>query len=261
MKKIAFTLILIVVMVSSLALFACDKEPNTTPTAPEFSKTYSITYELNGGTNTSGNPTSFTASTETIKFENPTYMVNGLEAFHFMGWYDNAEFQGKKITELAKGSINDRKYYAKWKAVDYTLTYETNGGINAMENPESYNYTTATFDLGTPIKSGYKFLGWYTDAEFETIPVVTIAEGSVGAYELFARWGMLYAITYELDGGTLDNAIVEYCAEETPTGLPTPTKDGYEFDGWYVSSTFNGEALTEIPEGAVGNLTFYAKWN
>lgn len=261
MKKVAFTFILIVVLASTLALYACDKEPNTTPSIPEFSKTYTIEYELNGGENSALNPTTFTAGTDTIVFENPTYIVNGLPAFNFMGWYDNAEFKGKKVTALEKGSINNRKYYAKWKAVDYTLTYDTNGGINNMDNPDRYNYTTETFDLGAPMKSGYKFLGWYEDANFETTPIVTIQQGSVGEHSVYARWGMLYAINYELDGGVCEDVIIEYCTEEAPLALPIPTKEGMEFAGWYTNSEFSGEAVTEIVAGSVGNLTFYAKWN
>ena len=71
--------------------------------------TYTITYNLDGGTNAESNPTSYTVETDTITLANATR--NG---YAFLGWYDE---NGDKITQITKKSIGDITLYAKWKTL------------------------------------------------------------------------------------------------------------------------------------------------
>ena len=69
-----------------------------------------------------------------------------------------------------------------------------------------------------------------------------------------------YTITYNLDGGTLgEDAVTSYNVETETFNLPTPTKTGYNFEGWYEDSNFNGEPVTQVVIGTRGNKTYYAK--
>ena len=70
---------------------------------------YTITYHLNGGTNNTSNPTSYTVETETITLQDPTK-----EGFLFAGWYTNSTFSGTAVTSITKGSTGDKNLYAKW---------------------------------------------------------------------------------------------------------------------------------------------------
>lgn len=70
---------------------------------------YTISYELNGGTNFAGAPAKYNIETETIKLGTPTKTD-----FIFGGWYDNADCNGSPITEIAKGSTGNKTLYAKW---------------------------------------------------------------------------------------------------------------------------------------------------
>lgn len=70
---------------------------------------YTITYHLNGGTNNTSNPASYTVETETITLQDPTK-----EGFLFAGWYTNSTFSGTAVTSITKGSTGDKKLYAKW---------------------------------------------------------------------------------------------------------------------------------------------------
>ena len=84
---------------------------NPSPSTPETPKTYTITYELDGGTNAESNPSSYTSETETITLLNPS---RG-EYFDFGGWYTDSEFSdSSKKTEIAKGSTGNITLYAKW---------------------------------------------------------------------------------------------------------------------------------------------------
>ena len=72
--------------------------------------------------------------------------------------------------------------------------------------------------------------------------------------------GETYTITFETNGGVLANAPTEYDGSAKIT-LPTPSKEGETFGGWYDNAGLNGNAITEIAKGSTGNKTFYAKWN
>ena len=78
---------------------------------------------------------------------------------------------------------------------------------------------------------------------------------------MYAKWndGNLYTVSFNVNGGNseIEHITVQYGKEYT---LPTPTKDGYTFGGWYTTEDFTGSAVTEIPKGSQGNKVFYAKW-
>ena len=70
-----------------------------------------------------------------------------------------------------------------------------------------------------------------------------------------------YHIRYKLNGGVNTNTAPEnYTIASDTVTLPTPTRDGRTFVGWYDNETFRGEKITEIPAGSVGDKTYFAKW-
>ena len=217
---------------------------------------YTITYELNGGTNAPENPASYNVETETITLKDPAK-----PGYTFAGWYMAEDFTGNAVTEITQGSTGKLTLYAKWVIEgNYTITYELDGGTNAPENPASYNVETGTIILKAPVKPGYTFEGWYKDGEFAT-KVTEITQGSTGDITLYAKWELVsYTITYELDGGT--NAPENPAGYNVETGTITikaPTKDKYDFKGWYKDGEFTTQ-VTEITQGTTGNITLYAKW-
>ena len=70
----------------------------------------------------------------------------------------------------------------------YTITYNLNSGTNATGNPTTYTANTETFTLADPSKEGYVFLGWFSDAEFNTPATTTITKGSTGNLTFWAKW-------------------------------------------------------------------------
>lgn len=70
-----------------------------------------------------------------------------------------------------------------------------------------------------------------------------------------------YTITYNLNGGTLDGTEkTSYTQFDEDYTLPTPTKTGYVFAGWYGASDFSGLPTVVLGAGSVGNKEYYAKW-
>lgn len=70
---------------------------------------YTITYNLNGGNNDHGNPSSYTINTPTISLGSPTQT-----GYNFGGWYDNENFTGTAITEITQGSTGNKEFWVKW---------------------------------------------------------------------------------------------------------------------------------------------------
>ncbi len=138
---------------------------------------YTITYDLGGGTNNSGNPASYTIESATITLSDPTKT-----GYTFNGWTDD---NSNQITSIPTGSTGNKTFYAQWSPIEYTITYELNGGTNNSANPVKYTIESETIILNTPTKQGYIFDGWIDDND-NTITEITT--GSAGDIILTARW-------------------------------------------------------------------------
>ena len=120
------------------------------------------------------------------------------------------------------------------KKNDVTFSFQVDGGVEISNVVKKKG---EEFTLPIPEKEGYQFEGWYTSADFQGQPVTSVvAEGNVTYY---AKWSQLYAITLDLNGGTLATTTV-YAKEGANVYEAVkdciPTKSGLTFGGW-----FNGE--------------------
>ena len=142
----------------------------------------------------------------------------------------------------------------------YTVTYETAGGGEYPAQTFSAHYKEAVvLPSDDPVKDGYLFGGWYNGQTAWTGTSEEVAALS-GNTTITAAWtAEEYDITYNANGGTGAEDGTYTIESETIT-LPTPTKTGYTFGGWYEDKTLTGSAVTEIAAGTVGDKTFYAKW-
>lgn len=217
---------------------------------------YTITYQPYGGEILNGETDEYTDKDEVVL---PT---PNRPHYEFMGWYDNANFEGKKIERIDLGSAGDKIYYAKWKGVQYVLRYDLCGGINNADNVNSgdeYVYTVedGSIVLKDATKRGYRFSGWKDELGQK---VCEIDEENSGNYTLTAQWeAVKYAIRYELNGGTNDSLNPsEYTVEDGEIELNGAVRDKYIFDGWYDVET-DGR-ITSIRCADCKEITLYAVW-
>lgn len=110
------------------------------------------------------------------------------------GWYNSSDCNvalGGWDTTNPKVFTLDNNYtvYVKFKLIDYTITYNLDGGSNHVSNPATYTYETAAITLGEPTKDGYNFGGWWTTSTFEkSTNVTSIPDHSSGNKTLYAKW-------------------------------------------------------------------------
>ncbi|SFB73880.1 InlB B-repeat-containing protein [Butyrivibrio sp. YAB3001] len=224
---------------------------------------YKITYNLNGGTNNSGNPKTYNAGTPTITLAKPTK-----KGYSFAGWFSDKNFKNK-VTQIPKGSTGNKVFYAKWTANKYTVEFVGNGStsgsvakLTGCKYGSSYTLTSNAFK-----KKGYKFNGWNTKADgsgkayANGASVKNLSAKNGATVKLYAQWKKAkYTITYELAGGTNNSANpASYTITSNTIKLQKPTRKGYSFGGWFKDNKYS-EKVTEIAKGSTGNKTFYAKW-
>ncbi len=219
--------------------------------------TYSITYDLNGGT-ASGNPTSYTVESATITLNQPTKT-----GYTFTGW-SGTDLTGEDnlTVTIPAGSTGDRSYTAHWSLNTYSITYDLNGGT-VSGNPDFYTVESAAITLNPPTRTGYTFIGWSgTDLSGSDNLTVTIPAGSIGNRSYTAHWSLnTYSITYDLDGGTAFGNPDSYTVESAAITLNEPTKAGYVFNGWSGTDLVGEDNLTvTIPAGSIGDRRYTAHW-
>ena len=168
-KSIVFSLLLLIMILGT----------GMQVSAKTSAKTYKVTYVLNRGTNNKKNPAKY-KSNKTVKLYSPSR-----KGYLFKGWYSDRKFK-KRVTKIKKGTKGNKKFYAKWAAKTYKITYNTNGGSNSKSNKTTYNCKNAV-RLYTPAKKHYVFKGWFTDSQM-TRRVWQIKRGTTGNVTLYAKW-------------------------------------------------------------------------
>lgn len=211
---------------------------------PEEPDVYSVAYELNGGAFDS----SITLDTEFIEgevitFPNPKKDSTISYDYKFEGWYLEEDFQ-TKVTST-EGFAENVKVYAKWKEeakyfyIEYNLDYGES--IVETEYPTKVLCAEGTIDLPTAQRDGSIFLGWKERGHNEIITSLSTNRSSYsGAVELTPCWSRAYSITWNLDGGTLENQedlpqVIYLNAPNIDFTDLVPQKDGYKFLYWSVS--------------------------
>lgn len=220
--------------------------------------TYTLTMDANGGT-VEGNAT----ATKDIVFAS-TYgtLPDPLrEGYSFDGWY-TAVSGGTKINATTTVSVtNDTTVYARWKANMYTITYNANGGtVSSSSKTVTYGQTYGT--LPTPTKAGYTFAGWVLSDDESTVITNNTVVSIASHHTLLAKWTTeSYSLIFDVNGGDTVSEISRSVEYKTAYGaLPTATKVGYDFDGWYTAAIGGVEVNENTLFESTGNVTVYAHW-
>ena len=219
--------------------------------------TYTITYELNGGTNDNDNPASYMMTSSTITLNAPSRV-----GYDFAGWYTTETFRtGTEIEQIAHGSYGNKTVYAKWNVHQYTITYVLNEGTKV--DPDSAYPRVYTIEsditLGSLTKTGYRFLGWFIGSK----QITRLYQSTGDLLLLTAQFEeQEYSISYIMHSGTNSaNNPTSYYMSSSAITLEEPTRAGYIFKGW-KGTNISGEPTTSvtIANGSIGDRVYEACW-
>ena len=143
---------------------------------------------------------------------------------------------------------------------NYSIVYMD--GANKLNlAPSSYNVNSTNLVLPTPeAKAHLEFVGWYLDANFTTLATEINVNANANLV-FYAKYSpVTYRVNYELDGGVnAEGNVPTYNLYDLPINLAAPSKDGYEFKGWYTDANCTAPIESITAENA-DDLVVYAKW-
>ncbi|MBR7116496.1 MAG: InlB B-repeat-containing protein [Clostridia bacterium] len=167
------------------------------------------------------------------------------------GWYKDLEktekwdFESDYVTEHIT-------LYAKWVDIKPVVTFNAMGGSEVAEQVVAYN--AVAVNPKAPTRSGYSFVGWYTDEE--CTDAFDFATKLTGNIELFAKWDIkTYTVTFITDGTDVAPRTTDI---EKDYLIPEQTteKTYYVFIGWYKD---NGQKF-DFSEKVTEDITLTARW-
>ena len=253
------------------------KPDGTSPTTiyAQWQEGYEIRFQLRGGklsdafwTGTDGKLTDDTLE-KAQKFMNEEGQE--FDGYVFEGWYVN----GKRIdvNSIAMEIFTGPAIIVGQWSEGYLITFEANGGTlpgnkTVRTDTEGRLYFDGDYP-NIPTREGYTFGGWYSDKELQTEVTAKREDAHTppNYYDftksstLYAEWTFPYTITLDANGGKVDITTLktdEIDGNIFPT-LPTPTREGYSFKGWYYDKA-GIETKAEAGFKCEGPVTLTAKW-
>lgn len=221
----------------------------------EFSKTYTVNFNANGGTVS----TDYKQVTSGKTYGTlPTPVKNG---YTFDGWY-TALYGGSQITASSPVTGN-QTLYAHWIEIQqskiFTVYFDSNGG---MDNRRAKTVVVgeAYGVLPIPARKGYSFDGWYTSAaggvKIDESAIVNVDSDQT----LFAHWSQdvkNFTVVFDANGGSVSQH-TKTVIKGSPYGeLPIPTYDGFVFLGWFTNKTkITSSTIFDLDR----DITLYAQW-
>ena len=183
---------------------------------------------------------------------------------YFTGW----SLQPSNISNRTRIELEDvapsegLTFYAYWENVKtYTVTYNANQhGKTTVDFVRIGEGETLSQPTDPVADEGYKFGGWYTEADCENKYIFNNQINH--SFVLYADWTPLsYEIDYVMNEGSDKGENPESYTIEDEVILNDPVEvDGYDFKGWFYDAAFTDKA-TKIEQNTTGKKIFYAKWS
>ena len=141
---------------------------------------YTIITLLEGGNAGSSGVYYYTVE-QTVTLPTPTRT-----GYTFLGWTGEGITTPQPNVTIPKGSTGDKKYIENWELTEYNIAMDLNGGSG--QEKVVYTMTDEDFELPTPTRNGYEFVGWTGEGITTPQTDVTIPKGSTGNKAYTANW-------------------------------------------------------------------------
>ncbi len=213
---------------------------------------YNISYNLNGG-KLENAPVNYNVENEEIVIPSPEKL-----GYTFIGWTTPGNEEPVIEYRIKAGSIGNKELIANYDANSYNLIFNSKDDNDSLIT-RVVKFDTEYGELPDISKEGYNFIGWKnSDDEFVSSETKHDIPKDVN---LYAEWEIItYDISYNLNGGKLENAPMNYNVDSEEIVIPSPEKIGYRFIGWTTPG--NEEPVIEyrIKTGSIGNKELIANY-
>ena len=221
--------------------------PTATPTTAVV--TYKVTFEVNG------HGDGIVAQTVDSGDKASVPSAPSEEGYTFAGWYTDPDCTEKYDFDSPVKS--DITLYAKWTAVTYTVSFDTDG-VGSAPSSQTVKHGGTVTKPSNPSAEGYTFNGWYTNNDCtERYDFDTKVTSDITIY---AGWTHIaYTVTFDTDDMCTDPAAQTVYHGDTATPPSLPSVEGYTFAGWCTDND-----LTEpydFDQPVTKDITLYADWD
>lgn len=181
--------------------------------------------------------------------------------YTFRGWYTDAQFGDEVTAEYTHPNTDDLRLYAHWTANSYTMTFDKNGGacdtavrLGVVDSPIG--------DLPVATRDYYIFDGWFTEADGGDEITEDYVRNTDLPIRVYAHWTpMTYIMEFDANGGVCEVSNKTYFVDTDIGELPVPTRDGYNFSGWYIEAETPAIHVTPTYQQANTNTVMVtARW-
>ncbi|WP_411348353.1 InlB B-repeat-containing protein [Paenibacillus sp. WLX2291] len=184
----------------------------------------------------------------------PGIPIANRDGMIFAGWF--ADTNHNQPFDFSQPIVANVILYAKWALRVQQITFDTDGGTNV--GGQSAAYGDRLSRPADPVRTGYDFDGWYSDADHQQ-RFDFATDTATSDLTLHAKWTLsVYRILYDMDGGT---AVQEGSAHygDLLSRPNDPTRSGYTFTGWYADAA-HSQPFTFADHRIIADLRLYAGW-
>jgi uncharacterized repeat protein (TIGR02543 family) len=141
-----------------------------------------------------------------------------------------------------------------------TVSFNANGG-SVGTSTKTVTYGSSYGTLPTPTRSGYNFNGWYTAQTGGNKISSSTTVSNASNHTLYAQWTILnYTVSFNANGGSVSTSSKSVTYGSTYGTLPTPSRTGYTFNGWYTASSGGSQITSGSTVTKTASHTLYAQW-
>ncbi|MBR3382953.1 MAG: InlB B-repeat-containing protein [Clostridia bacterium] len=152
----------------------------------------------------------------------------------------------------------------------FTVTFDPNGG-SVSTTSKDVEFGAKYGTLPTPTRATFDFMGWYTDPDGGTLVTADTVSTVIYDQTLYAHWELKqYTVTFDANGGSVSPTTMAAVIGTAPSSLPTPTRTGHTFAGWYTAASGGTQVTVSNWNTVIGGmdattlvtngLTLYAHW-
>ena len=142
------------------------------------------------------------------------------------------------------------------------VVFDPQGGAMSGNYFTRVTYQSTYGTLPDTTRAGYTFAGWYTAASGGTRVTASTTVTNTDNHILYAHWtqnAVTITVSFDAAGGSVSPASKSVTEGQAYGTLPTPTRSGYTFAGWYTRAT-GGDAVTAATVAGDEDATIYAHW-